>query len=266
MTIKSPTDSLTFLGVTFQWRAPIPSKLVSQAFDPNLPIWINLAHYEIDTRTRTCHVRCYDFSRLPATWLTGLFTATHGWFSIEMILSEGRLLRWRYIILLHQWLEQQWLCKQSILPVYDAWLALTLSAALKEFGLTDASKVMSAYQLNAKEHGAIDELLHRFHTPFGIEAAKRLNRQHGPIASITEQDYEIWVANHATPDSCLVGMHVFNRPNLLSDFIFKTFVKTLSRFLIWKPVLYLENKDRKLLIGGIEFPLESHKTVRHRPK
>ena len=261
MTIKSHTDSLTFLGTMFHWQARVPSELTSKVFDPNLPFWVNFAHYEIDTRTRECYVRCYDFCRLSATWLTGPFTATHQRFSVEVILSEGRLLRWRFTSTLQKWLEDQILSLHPELPLYDFWLAKTLSSALRDHGLTDAKKVITAYQLNPKQHGAIDELLNRFHTPFGIEAAKRLNRQHGPIASITEQDYEVWVANHATKDSFLIGMHNVGRPRCVPQCIFKALIKIMSRWLFWKPVLLMDSVGHKLTIGGIEFPLESHKTV-----
>jgi hypothetical protein len=264
MILKSPTDSLTFLGLSLTWSALVPSDVSSRVFDPEFTLAPHFGNYDICIGARQCEIRCYDFQRIPAKWLSGVYTARHKFFTLELILKDGQLVKWRHRSVLLGFIESRVLAKCKHLPNFETWLAETLSEALRHCGLTDSKKVIAAYQLNPKEHGAIDELLHRFHTPFGIESAKRLNKKIRTIPTITEQDYESWLASYATSDSCLIGMHVVGRPRFMSELIFKTFIKAISLWVTWKPILLMDSRGHELRIGGIEFPLESHKTVRSR--
>jgi hypothetical protein len=266
MILKSPTDSLTFLGQSLTWTAPVPFDLSSNVFDPEFTFAPHFGNYYIGIGSRQCAIRCYDFQRIPATWLSGVYTARHKFFTLELILKDGQLVKWRHRSVLSRFIESRVLAKCKHVPHFDPWLAKSLSAALRDTGLTDATKVIAAYQLNPKEHGAIDELLHRFHTPFGIESAKRLNKKMRTIPTITEQDYERWLASYATSDSCLIGMHVVGRPRFMSELIFKTFVKIMSLWVSWKPILLMDSLVHELRIGGVKFPLDSHKSVRTRER
>lgn len=266
MMLKSPTNSLTFLGLSLTWIAPVPFDLSSRVFDPEFTFVPHFGNYYIGIGSRQCEIRCYDFQRIPATWLSGVYTVAHDFFSLELILKDGQLVKWRHRSALLGLIESHVLANGKKLPQFDAWLAETLSDALRNGGLTDSKMVVAEYQLNPKEHGAIDELLHRCRTPFGIESAKRLNKKIRTIPTITEQDYERWLASYATSDSCLIGMHVVGRPRFMSKFLFKTFIKTMSLWVTWKPILLMDSLGHELRIGGIKFPLDSHKSVRTRER
>lgn len=266
MTLKSPTDSLTFLGVPLTWSAPVPSDISSRVFDPEFTFAPHFGNYYISIGSRQCEIRCYDFQRIPAKWLSGVYTTRHKFFTLELILMDGQLVKWRHRSALLGFIESRVLASCKHLPNFETWLAETLSDALRLRGLTDSKMVIAEFQLSPNEHGAIDELLHRCHTPFGIESAKRLNKKIRSIPTITEQDYEMWLASYATSDSCLIGMHVVGRSRFMSELIFKTFVKTMSLWVTWKPILLMDSRGHQLRIGGIEFPLNCHKSVRTRER
>jgi hypothetical protein len=52
----------------------------------------------------------------------------------------------------------------------------------------------------------------------------------------------------------------------MTKFLFNTFIKHMSRWITWKPILLMDSLGHELRIGGVKFPLDSHKSVRTRER